>query len=164
MDFATMQGGIDITKLGKTNGLPAPLTTSIDDHSAASMLNDDFMADYLNEESNNYNDKLTDVNIRMSPSMEKALIPTPQPDNYFSKHVVEEQSYQQPQTLFAASPVDRFKSYLANERRLNPNFAISDLDKLINYVIEQEQLDIKYNQLNKRPHKDVICQTQILKQ
>jgi hypothetical protein len=135
MDFANMAGGIDADKLGQASlpSMPQALvpTTPTNPYAntAGDVMGGDFMADFLSEESID----TSKVNVQMSPSMQKAFGST--------KQVLQEESH-------GSSPIDRFQNYLSNERRLNVGFSISDLDDMIDYIVEKEKLDNKFKKFN----------------
>ena len=72
------------------------------------------------------------------------------PDSVLNGSMVEESN--NPQTIErarASSPIDRFKSFIAVEKQLNPKFDVSkDLDAMIDYLIEQENLEAKFARFN----------------
>jgi hypothetical protein len=48
-----------------------------------------------------------------------------------------------------ASPIDRFKAFIAIEKQLNPKFDVAkDLDEMIDYLIEQQTLEAKFARFN----------------
>jgi hypothetical protein len=135
MDFANMDGGIDMSQLGKAALPVAPVQAAINPYAntADVMDSENFMSDFLQEEAVI---KAPDhVNVQMSSSVQNAMSGRRQAQ--VNEYLPE-----------GASPMDRFNQYLATERRLNPAFSISDLDEMIDYVVEKEKLDNKFKKFN----------------
>jgi len=141
-DLLNMDGGIDPSALS-TNPVPAipvPAVAPVESQSAIKRRLESSIEGFLDSDTavaqggGGFGGK---PNVQFSDTVQNAM--AGQSAN--APYVIEEAR--------TTSPIDRFKNFIAMEKRLNPRFDVSkDLDAMIDYLIEQDALEAKFARFN----------------
>jgi len=137
-DLMNMEGGIDASQISEN---PTP---SLAIPAEPIMENQNLIQENLSTSIENFIDNSSEINTGNAkvvfPDAVNQQINNPGQKLYTSP------------TNINATPIDRFKAFINNEKTINPRFDISkDLDDMIDYIIEQENLEKKFKRFTTNP-------------